>query len=94
MLRHVKHAVEGTFFDQWMSYVRTAYGKALDGLLEVCRGGISRSRLKLTRTRFLRQAPVAQDSGVPDSVPRQQLFAPCGVLDQVGLVRQAEVFGL
>lgn len=25
MLRHVKHAVDGTFFDRWLAYVRTAH---------------------------------------------------------------------
>ena len=25
MLRHVKHAVDGTFFDRWLSYVRATH---------------------------------------------------------------------
>lgn len=33
MLRHVKHAVDGTFFDRWLAYVRTAHnGTTVQGV--------------------------------------------------------------
>ena len=40
MLRHVKHAVDGTFFDRWLSYVRLAHqGSAAAFLDETAAGG-------------------------------------------------------